>query len=211
MTDVMGGLVIARARWRAAEDRLYPTLLADPSAYQRGIAAVQAVVGELRRRDATVADLVAFETEPDELLGAACSAGVTVPVDLLVAVACGIRDRELSADESNRRRSDVIDAARAAGAAWAVLEGPADAAELSDDLGGHRVALHLASGAVVEAVIDLWAREDPYQLTEIPGDTRSFADRDAWLAELRRIESAGPGGRQGEPAGTDEGVAERAG
>nr|MBA3907133.1 hypothetical protein [Pseudonocardiales bacterium] len=37
----------ARSRWRAAEDRLYPTLINDPSSYQRGLADVQAVVAEL--------------------------------------------------------------------------------------------------------------------------------------------------------------------
>lgn len=186
---MIGELVIARARWRAAEDRLYPTLLADPVAYQRGIAAVQAVIGELRRRAVSVGDLVAAEAAPDELLGAACPGGVPVPVDLLVAVACGIRDRELTAQESSRRRAEVIDAARAAGAAWAVLDGPSDAAALTE---GRRVAVHLESGTVVEAAVDVWARGEPYELTVIPGDSRSFADRGAWLAELGRIETSGP-------------------
>ena len=40
----------ARMRWRAAEDRLFPSLLTAPASYQRGVTAMQAVVTELRRR-----------------------------------------------------------------------------------------------------------------------------------------------------------------
>jgi hypothetical protein len=87
---------LARIRWRAAEDRLYPTLIADPSAYERALGAVQAVLGELRRRCADAADLVAVERAPDELIATACPTGVSVPVDLLVGAACAMRDREIS-------------------------------------------------------------------------------------------------------------------
>lgn len=179
--------MIARARWRAAEDRLYPTLLADPAAYQRGIAAVQAVVGELRRRAADVAALVTAEGAPDELVAAACPAGVPVPMDLLVAVACGIRDRELAAERENRRWEDAIAAARAAGQTWAVLDGPATVAELTE---GRRVALHLASGTVVEATIDPWAREEGFGLSVIPGEGRAFATREEWLAAVAEAETS---------------------
>jgi hypothetical protein len=87
---------LARLRWRAAEDRLYPTLIADPAAYERALGAVQAVLGELRRRCANTADLVAVEQAPDELIAAACPAGVSVPVDVLVGAACAMRDREIA-------------------------------------------------------------------------------------------------------------------
>jgi hypothetical protein len=92
---------LARIRWRAAEDRLYPTLIADPAAYERALAAVQAVLQELRLRCADAADLVAVEEAPDELIAAALPAGVPAPVDLLVGAACAMRDREISVQRAS--------------------------------------------------------------------------------------------------------------
>jgi len=70
--------VLARARWRAAEDRLFPSLLNDPTHYQRGISAVQAVLGELRRRARDVADLLELEDDADQLVAGACPADQTL-------------------------------------------------------------------------------------------------------------------------------------
>jgi hypothetical protein len=42
--DALGELV---GRWRLAEQRLYPTILADPSAYQRYVLAVRGLADEL--------------------------------------------------------------------------------------------------------------------------------------------------------------------
>ncbi len=176
--------VMARARWRAAEDRLYPSLLNDPSAYQRGISAVQAVLGVLRRRGHDVSDLVELESHADELLAVACPGGIPLPADLLVAVACGMRDRELSAEREARRRDAVVGAARSAGRAWAVLEGPDDPAELTE---GRWVAVHLDTGTVIEAGIDPWARPQSYEISVSPGAASAFADRDAWLGEISRV------------------------
>jgi hypothetical protein len=177
--------VMARARWRAAEDRLYPSLLNDPSAYQRGLAAVQAVLGELRRRGHDVSDLLELESRADELLATACPRGVPLPADLLVAVACGMRDRELSADREARRRDAAVDAARSAGRAWAVLDGPDDPAELTE---GRWAAVHLDTGTVIEAAIDPWARAQAYGISVSAGEAASFADRDAWLSEIGRLQ-----------------------
>jgi hypothetical protein len=89
-------IVLARVRWRSAEDRLYPTLIADPVAYERALGAVQAVLEELRLRCADAADLVAVEAAPDELIAAALPSGIPAPVDLLVGAACAMRDREIA-------------------------------------------------------------------------------------------------------------------
>jgi hypothetical protein len=186
-------IALARARWHAAEDRLYPTLLADPAAYQRVVVAVQAVVDELRRRGAQVGDLVTVETAPDELIGAACPSGIPVPADLLVAVACALRDRELATQQATLRRDEAVAAARRAGAEWAVLDGPAAAADLVE---GRRVAMHIATGTLVESSVDPWSGEEPYRLTVVPGESHTFTDRDAWLAELYRIEQSVGGDRQ---------------
>lgn len=183
-------LPAARARWRAAEDQLYPSLISDPGSYQRAITAVQTVVAELRHRATSAADLAAIEAAPEALLASACPAGVVVPADLLVAAACGMRDREIAAADGRTRRSVVIDAARAAGAAWAVLDGP-PATELTE---GRSVTLHLASGDLVEATVDPWSGRDPYSVQVVPaagaGTAAEFADRDAWHAELTRVRAA---------------------
>jgi hypothetical protein len=177
----------ARARWRAAEDRLYPTLLTDPQAYQRGLGAVHAVLDELRRRDADLVALLAADAAPDELVAAACPGGSWVPAELLVGVACGLRDRELRARAEHRRREETMRAARAAGAEWAVLAGPADPAELDELTGGRRLAVHLATGTLLDALADPWDRDAPYAVTLSPGDTHTYPDRRSWLADVARF------------------------
>lgn len=192
---------VARARWRAAEDRLYPTLIANPTSYQRALTQIQAVTDELRRRGDDVSVLLAAEAGTDEVLASACPDGVGLPADLLVGVACGIRAREIAARHERERVQRVIAEANAAGAEWAVLRGPADPAELT---GGSTSALHLASGAVLTASVDPWSGDPPYQLELAPAGARPtlthFADRTEWLASYRqqRTELSDPA-RTGSP------------
>jgi hypothetical protein len=94
----MEPIVLARVRWRSAEDRLYPTLINDPAAYERALGAVQAVLTELRLRCSNPAELIAVEEAPDELIAAVLPSGVPVPVDLLVGAACAMRDREITTE-----------------------------------------------------------------------------------------------------------------
>lgn len=180
MTDELQ-LRVARLRRRAAEDSLYPALLADPGAYQRTVAAVQAVAAELRRRGASPEVLLAAEAAPLETVA---SAGVdTVPVapELLVAAACSAVERETTAEREQARRAALVDAARAEGRAWAVVDGPADTDELTE---GRSVAVHLASGTVVAASVDPWAREDAFGFEVSDGESRAYSDREAWRAGL---------------------------
>ncbi|WP_028936154.1 hypothetical protein [Pseudonocardia spinosispora] len=176
-----------RARWRAAEDRLYPTLITNPANYQRALTQVQAVVEELRRRGDDVAVLLAAETEPDQVLAAACPEGVGLPVDLLMGVACGMRDRELTAHRERVRVSRVVVDARASHAEWATLRGPATPAELAD---GSASVLHLESGTVLTATVDPWSGDPPFALEIAAADgaatQRTFTDRAEWLAEYER-------------------------
>jgi hypothetical protein len=198
----------ARARWRTAEDRLYPTLLADPHAYQRGLTAVQAVLDQLRRRDTDLAGLLAADAAPDELVAAACPGGSPLPAELLVGVACGLRDRELRARDDARRREEAVRAARAAGAVWAVLDGPADPAELTDPPGGRRLALHLPTGTLLDTVVDPWNQDAPFTVTVSPGPTRAYPDRGAWLTDLSRL-TADIESRPPHPAPGANGTVER--
>jgi hypothetical protein len=183
-------IAAARARWRAAEDRLYPTLIADPTTYQRALGQVHAVLDELRRRCGDPSALLDAEAEEDDLVAAACPHGPVLPGELLVGVACGLRDRELRALAERERVAAVVEAARSRGDEWASLRGPERIDELID---GESVALHVASGAVLSATVDPWSGEPPYRLEWTPptgeATTRMFADRDVWLAEYRRMRS----------------------
>jgi hypothetical protein len=88
---------VTMARWRAAEDRLYPLALTDTDAYQDVVAAVGRVLAELRRRQSTTQELLHAETDP-ELLGLAETGAVRFPADpaSIVAAACAQRSVELA-------------------------------------------------------------------------------------------------------------------
>ncbi|GEL21007.1 hypothetical protein [Pseudonocardia asaccharolytica] len=184
-------VTVARSRWRAAEDHLYPTLLNDPSSYQRVIATIQAVVAELRRRCGTADELIALEAAPGELLAAACPAGTVIPSDLLLGAACSMADREIAAERERHRRVEIVEAARAAGQVWVVLSGPEKPEAVTE---GRRIALHLPSGTLLEATADPWSGGDPYRIdvaiSAADGRptvvSRAFGDRTDWLAALRR-------------------------
>lgn len=82
-------------RWRGAEDHLYPTLISDPTGYQRALEQIHAVVAELRLRGDDLPALLTAEAAADEVLAAACPAGSALPADLVVRAACALRAREL--------------------------------------------------------------------------------------------------------------------
>lgn len=180
-------LTSARARWRSAEDQLFPALMANPQMYQRALAEIQALVAELRRRGDDRAVLLTADADPGALLTQVRPGGICIPGDLAVGVACGARDRQLT-DQANRRRAEQsIADARAAGRPWAVLAGPEDPADLTE---GDSVALHLPTGTVVTATVDMWSGGPPYGLRIAPPDGEPacswFRDRADWLDACRR-------------------------
>lgn len=176
-----------RARWRAAEDRLYPTLIANRSTYQLALDQIQAVVDEVRRRGGDMAALLAVEADAEQVLASACPEGVGLPADLLLGVACGMRDRELATKREHTRVTQVVEDARSACAEWALLHGPASPAELTE---GSTARLHLASGTVLTATVDPWSGDPPFGLRTTPANAaatyRTFTDRAEWLAEYER-------------------------
>jgi hypothetical protein len=193
-----------RARWRAAEEQLYPTLIANRSTYQLALDQIQAVVDEVRRRGEDMAALLAVEADAEQVLASACPEGVGLPTDLLLGVACAVRDRELTAASERQRVERVVAAARSAGAQWASLRGPESPAELTE---GSTAALHLSSETMLTATVDPWSGGPPYGLQVAPTDgpptSRNFADRAEWLAEYRRCRTelaAAPPGSAGTPA-----------
>ncbi|HEY2207568.1 MAG TPA: hypothetical protein VGH99_24210 [Pseudonocardia sp.] len=190
----------ARRRWRAAEDRLYPTLIADPTNYQRALTQIRAVVTELGRRGDDMGALLAAEAEGDGLLASAGVLGAGVPTELLVGVACGVRDREIGAERDRRRIERAVAQARAAGRQWVTLSGAESPGELVD---GRSVALHLESGTTLVASIDVWSGGPPFAVEVIPEGlpevSWSFDDRAAWLAQYERQRAAVETGRAQRP------------
>jgi len=178
----------AQARWRAAEDRLYPVAMSDPDGYRRGLEAVQTLLGELRRTAGTLDDLVAVEADPQALLSVLPADRPALPVDLLVGAACSARAREVQAEQEGERRASVLAAARAEGRSWAVLQGPERIEEL---YGGSTVTTHLATGRTLLAAVDPYAGTEPYRLQEFAADgaparEQAFADPTEWVAQRDR-------------------------
>lgn len=183
-----------RARWRSAAESAFPALVADPTGYVAAVEAIGLIADELRSRDAGLDDLAAAMARPDELW-AAVAADTTpprAPVPLLVGVACSMRERELIAKHGSEERSRVIEEARGAGRAWAVLEGPETVDELEPGPSGVAacVHLHLESGIELHAAIEAWSREG-YRVDVVHPDGRacggqSFTRREDWLAEVGR-------------------------
>jgi hypothetical protein len=203
-------IATARMRWRAAGESLFPTLVADPSTYAKAVEAIGALAAALGRRRAGLAELAALLDAPEPLVvdeGIVLPPGVPVP--LLVAVACGMRERQLISEDVCREREAAIAAARAAGAVWAVLQGPERVEDLTGgESGGPAgcVHLHLPSGSELRATIDVWS-EEPYRLDVLPASGtptgRSYADREAWLAGCREayaeLSVSGAGGGAAAP------------
>jgi len=191
-------ITVAQARWRTAEDKLYPMVMVAPDRFRQVLEAVRALVDELRIRCQTLEDLLEVEAAPGELLAVLpADRGPMLPEELMVQAACGMRGREVLAAAEAERRTAVVAAARAAGQDWVVLEGPE---HLEDLIGNRRTELHLPTGRVLVATVDPYVGEEPFQLEELVLDTaadrperaraaersRSFADRAAWIAERDR-------------------------
>jgi hypothetical protein len=92
-------LAAARARWRAAEARIYPLAMTDTDAYMDAVEAVGRVLAVLRARCASEAELLQAETD-DEVLGlVGTGSRGRMPADhaSVVAAACAMRSVELGA------------------------------------------------------------------------------------------------------------------
>ena len=104
MPDALAELV---RRWRVAEQRLYPTILADPSAYQRCVLAVRGLADELfvvASPESLVASWAAasatsFERAVEHLRSAG---GPDDPAtaELVAGAAFALREREIQAQAS---------------------------------------------------------------------------------------------------------------
>ncbi|MFN2479618.1 MAG: hypothetical protein ABR615_10680 [Pseudonocardiaceae bacterium] len=191
----------ARARWRGAEDRLFPVVLVDPDAYRRALSVVSLLLEELRANTTSVDQLLGLDVDPAPLLAAlpvggdrfASSAGGENRLTLEAAFA--VRDRELVAVAARGRRAAAIASARSAGSTWVDLEGSWDAAQCT---GARHTEMHVPTGRTLVASVDPYSGDEPYrlELVVLDGDTctpvetaeraQAFADRAEWLAERER-------------------------
>jgi hypothetical protein len=89
-------VMLARVKWRLAEERLYPLALVDAAAYQTAVSRVGVVLDELRARCSTLEDLLASADDP-ELLEKATAGSVPLSNADVVAAACALRSVELAA------------------------------------------------------------------------------------------------------------------
>ncbi len=71
----------ARARWRAAEDRLFPVVLVDPDTYRRALDVVGLLLEELRANTTSADQLLGLDVDPAPLLST-LPAGWPAVVDL---------------------------------------------------------------------------------------------------------------------------------
>lgn len=186
----------ARARWRAAEDRLFPVALVDPDGYRRLLSVVAVLLQKLRVSTTSLDQLLELDSHPAPLVAAASIAAVDGAADrMALEAAFAVRDRELAAAAERDRRTRTIAAARNADATWVDLDGSWEAVCRT---GARHTELHLASGRALVAAVDPYSGDDPYQLEVVVLDTdtgtpvettdqdQRFAERATWLAERER-------------------------
>jgi hypothetical protein len=199
----------AMARMAAAEARLYPLAMVDPSRYESATTLVGRVAAELRRSCRSVDEVLARR---EELLAAlprlADGSGVgmadLVPADVVDA-ASALVCRQLQAHRAAATWQTRIDEARRAGKEWLVVE--ADPAAVM--AGVHQsVELHLPTGsAVVSTVEASSAGSATYRLELVPAAVTApggaavpapgaarvrpqvFTDRQQWLAAAERLKA----------------------
>ncbi len=186
----------ARARWRAAEDRLFPVVLVDPDTYRRALYVVGLLLEQLRANTTSLDQLLGLDVDPAPLLSTLPAGSVCDDGDrLTLEAAFAVRDRELAAAAKRGQRAAAIALAHAAGATWVDLEGSWEAV-LST--GGRHTEMHLPTARALVATIDPYSGDGPHrlELVVLDGDTgtpvettdrdRAFADRAEWLAQRQR-------------------------
>lgn len=201
--DTLGELA---GRWRLAEQRLYPIILADPAGYQRCLLAVRRLADELVAVTTPAALVAAFagaQPRAAAALRAVGGAGDAGSAELVAGAAFALRQRELAAAQAaSERATRIADAART-GASWVVV---AEAGERAMAAFGHyrRLEMHLPDGMGIDAYAEPQAdRAAPVFVVERvpldpasgaalsePAQRWSFEDLEAWAAAAAALRDA---------------------
>lgn len=201
-------LTALQGRWRQAEGRLYPLIVADPEGYEASLRLVRAVADELRDV-VRIDDLVTWFDRSDELLvRAAPAAGVDVSQvdrDAVAGAAFALRLGQLEREAAHAAAQERVATARREGRTWVTLQEsgrrtangevipPYHLVEgcLTSPWGLHAsVIFDMDANAVVygvEAVhVDLdgtrwWVDDD------LPVEARTHPDAQSWAASLDEL------------------------
>ena len=155
---------VLAAYWDESERRLYPVATTNPDAYKSSLRLARAVADAL----AEVRDLDGLARrweQRSELLDEAVRVtgdltGYRLGESEVAGAGFAVRRRELMAELAERRRTERIAAARAAGRAWAVVHEQGDLSSgLVDPY--QCVELHLATGLAVVSMVE----PDPSTMT----------------------------------------------
>jgi len=188
------------AGWRAAEQRLYPIIMARPEMSERCLGLVRAIADDLGEADTVPALGRRSEAGASIVDGAAERTGITtegLDLDLVAGAAFCLRYREILAQTGKRDARRRIEEARARGEPWALVY----ETDPRGDAPYRRLELHLPSGAGVHAFVELddETGAPTYRLEALPLDARTgervedlppiaprrtFEDRGEWQAAV---------------------------
>jgi hypothetical protein len=194
-------------RWEAAEQRLYPALMAWPEGYERSIALARAVADELGcvRTTESLADAYAQGVN----ITAAAARRHMLPtdgIDLELVAGAGfcLRYREIVTETQREEVARIVGEARARGQEWVVIHEarpwqqrpfpPWRRVEmhLPEGTGLHEWVEESLEGAGVEFGVEIvpldpktgrWLADHPI------GDRRMFSDYEAWREEVDRLKA----------------------
>lgn len=178
------------ARWRQADERLYPMVLVDPEGFTRIVSVVRAACDHLAS-ETSLDDLVAARRHGRDVVSRAAEA-VGIPcaqlgdIELVADAAFHLRYRELIAQLHRREVTDTIAAARAQGDRWVVIaeSGRQDQPAVQPY---QRIEMRVDDGWALRGWIDV----DPHTFEPVHG-----------LEELRLDRNTGVMIDAGEPAAT---------
>jgi hypothetical protein len=177
----------AIAAWRAAEARVYPSVMVNAELYQEYIGVVRAVaelLGDVRTED----DLVVAWGERRELVREAIARDTPPMIGLMDLTA--VRDaafchrhREITREHGKALARERLERARREQAEWVTLF------EDVTPLGSHRLEMHLASGRALHASseLPLDVQRPTFKLEVVQLDPRDGA----WLLDKPPLMPAG--------------------
>lgn len=187
------------AHWRAAEARIYPSVMVNATLYQEYVTAVRAIAEELSDVQ-TEDDLVAAWGERRELAREALqrlapSMAVVMDTESLRAAAFCHRHRQVTREHGKALAHQRLEDARRRGEAWVLLF------EDVTPLGSHALQMHVPSGRAIRSaanvpldgtrpsfeleVVQLDPRDGVWLIDKPPiVPMRRFDRRDEWEARI---------------------------